>query len=232
MKYIDSHCHLPQTESFSDVFMRAQEYGIVGCVVNSVNESEWNTIAKIANADICGAVGIHPWYVDSASPNWNSELETLLCDNPDLIVGEVGLDKTRDNFATQEKVFTNTLEIAIKYKRTINIHCVHAWDVMLKILKTYKTDLPKVVIHSFDGTQNAIDCGIDLYFSYSPNIANENYKRVRESIQCVPKNRILVESDSSALLPTINAANAILSLRDDITSDDIFNNAKEVFYNG
>ncbi len=234
MKYIDSHCHLPKTESFSDVFTYAQTKGIAGCVLNAVNESDWNQIVNIAseNTKVCGALGIHPWFVNSVSNNWDSDLMTLLANNPKLLVGEIGLYKTHDDFDKQVAIFTRALEIAIKYKRTINIHCVHAWDVMLKILKIYKTDLPKVVIHSFDGTQNALDFDADLYFSYSPNIAHPNYKRIRESVQRVPKNRILVESDSSELLPTINSANEIVSLRGDITSDDIFNNAMGVFYNG
>ncbi len=234
VKIIDSHCHLPKTESFSDVFSCVQNKGVVGCVLNAVNESDWNQIANIAseNKDVCGAIGIHPWESDSVSNDWDSNMDILLRNNPNLIVGEIGLDKTRDNFDAQKAVFIRALEIAIKYKRTINIHCVHAWDEILQIFKSYKKDLPKIVVHSFDGTQNALDFDADLYFSYSPNIANPKFKRVVESVVRVPKNKILVESDSESLLPTITAANSVLSLRDDITADDIYNNAMGVFYNG
>ena len=232
IKIIDSHCHLPKTESFSDVFMRATDKGIVGCVLNSVNESEWTTITANTNSNVIGAIGIHPWVSDSVSSHWDSDLMALLESNPKLLVGEIGLDKTRDNFDVQKNIFIRALEIAVKYKRTINIHCVHAWDEMLNILKSYKPDLPKIVVHSFDGNQNALDFDADLYFSYSPNITNPKFKRLMESVQRVPKNKILVESDSENLLPTITAINGVLSLRNDITANDIYNNALGVFYNG
>ena len=233
-KYLDSHCHLPENEPFGAAFARANNAGIVGCVINSVTEHDWEQIEQIArdNKNVIGCIGVHPWNVDDVSANWMSRMDATLSRNPNLLVGEVGLDKTRDNFAAQERVFISALELAIKHKRTINIHCVHAWDDMLRILKSYRRELPKIIAHSFDGTQNALDLDAELYFSYSPNVANMNYRRMRESVPRVPKNKILVESDDPDLTATITAANGVLSLRDDITADDIFNNATWVFFNG
>lgn len=233
-KYIDSHCHLPNSESFDTVFARANAMGVVGCVLNSVTENDWKQITQIANSNknVIGAVGIHPWHVETASEHWIDNMSDILQDNPNITVGEVGLDKTHENFAAQEKIFIQSLEIAIKYRRVLNLHCVHAWDIMLQILKKYEQELPAIVAHAFDGTQNALDFGDKLYFSYSPNVGNPGYKKVISSVLNVPKNKILVESDSSELLPITDAVNGVLSLRDDITSDDIFNNAMGVFFNG
>ena len=234
LEYIDSHCHIDNEKSFSDAFVRAQQSGVVGCVLNSCSESDWHTIVQLARSyeNVCGAIGVHPWYLDSVTKNMESDLDALLSDNPNLIVGEIGLDKMRDNFSFQEKNFVRQLEIAIKYKRVVNLHCVRAWDVVLKILKSYRDELPKIVVHSFDGTQNAIDFDADLYFSYSPDVANTNYKRVRESVRKVPKDKILVESDSKNYADVITAARGVLDLRDDITSIDVFDNSMGVFFNG
>lgn len=232
-KYIDSHCHLPDTEPFETVFVHANTLGVTGCVVNAVSQSDWTKIANVANnTNIVGCVGIHPWYVESVTHGWDNDVAAILRDNPSLLVGEIGLDKMYDNFATQEKIFIRCLEMAIKYRRTINLHCVHAWDEILKILKTYKSDLPKIVAHSFDGTQNVIDSGIGFYFSYSPNVANTKFKRVAESVSRVPKNKILVESDSDDLLGTIKAADGVCDIRQDVSNNDLFNNAMGVFFNG
>lgn len=233
-KYLDSHCHLPQNEPFGAVFARANNAGVMGCVLNSITEHDWEQIAQIAhdNKNVIGCIGIHPWHIDDVSADWVSRMDTMLSNNPNLLVGEVGLDKTRDNFATQESIFIPALELAIKHKRAINIHCVHAWDEMLRILKSYRGVLPKIIVHSFDGAQNALDFDGDLYFSYSPNVANMNYRRVRESVSRAPKNKILVESDDADMAETITAANAVLALRPDILADDIFNNAMGCFFNG
>ena len=232
LKYTDSHCHLSQTENFSEIFARAQHAGITNCVLNAVTESEWGQVAQISrdNKNVCGCIGIHPFYVETAGPAWDTDLISILNDNPNLMIGEVGLDKTRDNFATQERIFIRALEIAIAHHRTINIHCVHAWDIMLNILKSYGDTLPTIVAHAFDGTENVLNFNADIYFSYSPNVANPNYKRVAASVARVPKNKILVESDSTTLLPTTTAANGVLALRDDISPNDIYNNAMGVFF--
>ena len=232
MLYLDSHCHLP--EPGTDIFAHMKTSGVLGCVVNSVMMSDWTRIATIAstNKNIRGAIGIHPWYVEDAPQNWKYDLIAMLDDNPDLMIGEIGLDKTRDNFLTQEKVFISAIEIAIKYGRTINLHCVHAWERVLEILKTYRGELPRIIAHGFDGTQNAINCDADFYFSYSPKVANPLYKKMRESVLRVPKNKILIESDDTDVSRVILAADGVLNLRTDMSGDDILKNSIGVFFNG
>ena len=83
-----------------------------------------------------------------------------------------------------------------------------------------------------DGTQNAIDFDADIYFSYSPNIANPKYKRMAESVLRVPKNKILIESDSSDLSRVILTARGVSAIRSDVSPDDILQNAKRIFFNG
>lgn len=234
MKTIDAHCHLSNSEPFSELFARAQAMGIVGVVLNSVNQSDWVQIIKIAtdNKNVCGCIGIHPWTVDDITPNWADDMASMFDNNPNLMLGEVGLDKTRPNFSTQERIFIQCLEMAIKYKRVVSVHCVHAWDTMLHILKSYENDLPKIVVHSFDGTQNALWWDKHLYFSYSPNIANPNYAKVISSVASVSPDKILIESDSDTIIPVLKTADTILSMRSDLTSDKIFNNTMGVFFNG
>jgi len=234
MQYIDSHCHLSKNIPFADAFARAREANVFGIVLNSVIMDDWNKIIQITNTNknVCGAIGIHPWHVDSVDANWDKKMLDLLRNNPYLFVGEIGLDKTRNNFAKQISVFVQALEMAIECRRIVNLHCVHAWDEVIKILNKYRPDLPRIVVHSFDGNQNAIDCGLDLYFSYSPNVANNRFKRMAASVERVPRDKILVESDSFNFIDVITATNGVLAHRNDVTSDDIFNNAKKVFFNG
>ncbi len=232
-KYIDAHCHLPNTEPFADVFARANANGIVGCVLNSTVEADWDKIINVSksNKNVAGAIGVHPWYVAGVSPNWANNMRTILNDNLKVSVGEVGLDKTHENFAAQESILIQSLEIAIEYKRVLNLHCVHAWDTVLHILKTYKNELPKIVAHNFDGTENAIDFDENLYFSIGLNATKPNYNKIKLSLGQLPKNKILLESDSTDLMPILDVANMIFNLRPDINADDIYNNAMGVFFN-
>lgn len=234
MRFFDAHCHLPCDRNFSGVFANANTAGVVGCAVNSVVMDDWVHIVDFVthSKNTRGAIGIHPWYVDTVRPTWHAEMCAILDENPDLMVGEIGLDKSRDDFESQEKLFISMVEIAIKYNRTINLHCVHAWDRVLEIFKTYRGKLPTVIAHGFDGNQNAIGFDADMYFSYSPRITNSKHKRARESLLSVPKNKILAESDGDNLLKTVNAASSICTIRADISVDDIFQNSAMVFFNG
>ncbi|MBP5795094.1 MAG: TatD family hydrolase [Alphaproteobacteria bacterium] len=234
MQFIDAHCHLSPDTDFLSAFARANSKGVVGCVVNSVHQYDWGKIAELAvsNTNIRGAIGIHPWIADAAPQNLKSEMSAMLDANPNLIVGEIGMDKTRDNFARQETIFILMLEIAIKYKRIVNLHCVHAWGRVLEIFNTYRNELPPIIAHGFDGTSNAIDFDANLYFSYSPNIANPKYKKVHKSVLRVPKSKILIESDSDDLTNVITAADGLCATRHDISAMDVFHNAQEVFFNG
>ena len=98
--------------------------------------------------------------------------------------------------------------------------------------KSYKNKLPKIVAHGFDGTQNAIGFDENLYFSCGPNISKPNYNKIKITIGELPKNKILLESDSSNLLPILTAAAGLKSLRPEITDADIYNNTMGVFFNG
>lgn len=234
IKYIDSHCHLPKNSDFSDVLARAKLSGVMGCVINAVDASEWNQICDIAskNKNVCGAIGIHPWAINTAHGNWADDIDFILSSNPNLILGEVGIDKTRDDILTQERIFTRQIEIAIKHRRTICLHCVHAWDIVLRVFKTYRRDLPTIIAHAFDGTQNAIDFDTNIYFSYSPNVAMKNFQKMRIGAINTPRDKILIESDSCVLSDVSKSARGVLKMRADITANDIFNNSLGVFFNG
>ena len=114
MRFFDAHCHLPCDRNFSGVFANANTAGVVGCAVNSVVMDDWVHIVDFIthNKNTRGAIGIHPWYVDTVRPTWYAEMCAILDENPDLMVGEIGLDKSRDDFDCQEKLFISLVEIA------------------------------------------------------------------------------------------------------------------------
>ena len=109
---------------------------------------------------------------------------------------------------------------------------MHAWDVVLRILKSYKNALPKIVVHGFDGTENAIGFDENLYFSFGPNILKPNSNKIKLTIGQMPKNKILLESDSADLIPVLPVADVVFATRPDINANDIYNNAMGVFFNG
>uniref|UniRef100_A0A7S4RPG0 TatD related DNase n=1 Tax=Ditylum brightwellii TaxID=49249 RepID=A0A7S4RPG0_9STRA len=117
----------------------------------AVSQSDWITTLNYASTSkhILPGLGVHPWYLDSLSPNYLQDLEMLLKQHPNAIVGEIGLCKVAKFIRTypdgktaaltlQRKVFQEQLQLAAKLKRPTSVHCVKSHGVLLSILKEMK----------------------------------------------------------------------------------------------
>lgn len=196
MKYIDAHCHI-----LTDAQMRdATAHGVVGFIVNATRPVDWGVVIDMARCDnVYGAIGVHPWFVSDLSDGWDYELINALAMHPNLMVGEIGLDKNRPNLELQENVFCRQLQIAHDLGRVAHIHCVGAWGKMINILRT--VDLPPaLVFHAFSGAPELVSELTDMgaYFSFGAEICNEKHVRARAAVASGPISRILVESDDAA----------------------------------
>ncbi len=228
-KYIDAHCHYV-----------ADAIGVVaGFVYNSAQPSDWaRAIAASRATGGAGAIGVHPWYVDELSPDWATQMVRVLRDNPTLMVGEIGLDRARGNIDTQMPVFLRQLEIAHELNRTVHIHCVRAWDVMLKVFATRRPLPPAIIIHGgVPGADivRAVMQHTNAYFSY----AAVRSDKIAVSISATPIDRILVESDAAspavarAILPrTVEQIATLLGQDVHAMAETIYNNSYGVITHG
>lgn len=135
------------------------------------------------------AVGIHPWMAEKEA------FDEAIFDNA-VAIGEIGLDFACDvNHDTQEQIFRVQLTQAEKRNLPVILHCVRAFEPMMKILTEYH--LRAVIFHGFIGSvqqaKRAIDTG--YYLSFGPN-AFRSPKTVA-TLQFVPENRLFAETDDS-----------------------------------
>lgn len=94
------------------------------------------------------SIGIHPW--DSDIEISFTEFEKLIKDANCLAIGECGLDKLKGpNIETQKQVLILQLELAIKYNKPVIIHCVKAFDELIKICKSYLNKIT-IIIHGYN----------------------------------------------------------------------------------
>jgi len=94
--------------------------------------------------------------------NWEQKsrtLELIIQQEKKLQIGEVGFDRRfleKINLENQTNFFLQCLNIAIKYNRSLFIHCVRYKGLMVDILTKYKNQLEKselkVLWHGFDGS--------------------------------------------------------------------------------
>lgn len=188
MKYIDSHCHLS-----SDTHICG-----VGAIYNAVQPSDWRAITSAIddNSDIFGAVGIHPWHISSVYNGWDADLTDLLMGYPELMLGEIGLDKHWPDMDAQIAALNIQLNIAHKLNRGVCLHCVGAWDKLLFLLKQNQNELPRFILsHGYTGpvadTEKLSD-RYNMYFSYGPRDLINPVRLI-----ATPLDRILAETDSN-----------------------------------
>ena len=179
--YVDAHCHLlKETE-----FQNAHLVGINRILVNSAHFTDWDQVQKLP--DVIASIGIHPWYVNEASDDWEECMEKYLQTNLNLQIGEIGLDKLKPDFAKQKHVFLTQLKLAQKYNRIASVHCVKAWGERMPLLRSFKKNT-RLLFHGFSGDKIVVGFLADSQSYFS--VHND------KKIPLIPSDKLLIESDA------------------------------------
>jgi len=204
----DHHCHLQDPKIFPllhQALSNAKQNDICRFICCGTGEDDWPEVLDLSKKykQIIPAIGIHPWFVEKISPNWQTRIETFLSENPECMVGEIGLDIyfCKETIEKQKSLFEIQLQIGQKYNRQVSIHNVRASHLLLPILKKYQD--VKILLHSYSGTTETTKEFIEMsnvYFSFSGTILNSS-KKLGKNIEIFPIERILLETDSPDLLP-------------------------------
>ncbi len=235
--YIDAHCHLKNICNYSDDLEKLISQGICGFICNAENPDNWDNILTLTQQynNVYGCVGVHPWCIGSLQDDWVRDMQELLNKNSRLMIGEVGLDKNYPDLELQESIFMAQLELAIELNRPIHIHCVGAWDKMLRILKTYKGC---VELHAFSASDEILKQLLkkdNVFFSYSAAVLDSGRQKLLEVVKNTPADRILVESDTKSPLIIIDIVKRIADIKSvavDKIADTIYKNSLRLIENG
>lgn len=205
---LDAHNHLQEevlAPHLPGVLQRARQAGVSCQLVNGTHEGDWAQVRELArqHPGIIPCFGLHPWFVRERSARWLEVLEEFLTSTPSA-VGEIGLDRwieDRDEPA-QEQVFIAQLQLARRLERPVMIHCLKAWGWFLDILQREPLP-PGLLIHAYGGAPDIIPklATRGAFFSFGGSVLDERKLRARKSLQAVPLDRLLVETDAPALLP-------------------------------
>ncbi len=207
--FFDTHCHL-QDKRFGPgldaVIDRALKAGVTHMVTCGTEESDWGAVLELANHRSCviPLLGLHPWFIQSASPEWCRSLERQVEEHP-VGIGECGLDFALAAFdrEAQESAFRAQLQLARAANRPISIHCRKAWERLEAILREIGIPEAGAVIHSFSGsTEVALQLQrLGLHISFSCSLANPTNKRASKVVQAISLDHLLFETDAPDIPP-------------------------------
>ncbi|WP_020589976.1 TatD family hydrolase [Desulfobacter curvatus] len=207
--FIDVHTHLHDPriiENTPDIVLRAQDAGLETIATCATMEENFGITVQLSEkfSSVVPCLGIHPWFLDTLSPDWAQNLGQWLEKIP-AGVGETGLDfmdKDADR-DLQLEVFKTHLAFACDLNRPINIHIRKAWDAIVKILKHHGPLAAGGVIHSYSGSADLIPVleRFNLHISFSGSVTRPNAKKVGQALKAVSLDRIVFETDTPDIVP-------------------------------
>lgn len=154
---------------------------------------------------IYGALGIHP----SETANLNEELFLKLreqCRHKKCVaVGEIGLDYywQEPERNTQKKWFARQLRLAKELRLPVVIHSRDAAMDTIEIMKEEHAEEIGGVIHCFSYTKETAEIFLKMgfYIGIGGVVTFKNAKKLKEAVEYIPMERIVVETDSPYLAP-------------------------------
>ena len=207
---IDSHCHLdhaPLLDNLNDILNRSKEVGIKKLLTICTTLESFKNIENILTIDdmIYGTFGIHPHETENNDVSKITIIESIK-KNPKLIgVGETGLDFYYNHSKKNKQIdsFKKHIEAAIEINIPIIVHSRNAEEETFNILNEYKKHKPKILMHCFTGTYKFYKQmeELDSYFSASGIITFNSSIELQNTFSKIPKNKLLVETDSPFLAP-------------------------------
>ena len=207
---IDSHCHLdhePLYQNIEEVISRSKSIGITKLLTICTSLDSFENIKKIINLDpmIYGTFGIHPHDADKNLISKAKIVEFSKYSKKIIGIGETGLDfyYNNSNKENQIKSFINHIEACLDLKKPLIVHSRNAEKETFDILDAYKNTDIKILMHCFTGSQNFANKLLDLnsYFSASGIITFKNSSELRDTFSYIPKDKIIIETDSPFLAP-------------------------------
>ncbi len=135
--------------------------------------------------------GVHPW---DAGHGDIAATEAAI-GHIDAI-GEIGLDYAcKVERTAQQRIFEAQLELAERNGLPVILHCVRAFEPVMKTLAEYR--LPAVIFHGFIGSREqmrqAVGAGYYLSFGERTFASPKTIEAMRE----IPKGRMFLETDDS-----------------------------------
>ena len=207
---IDSHCHLDHEPLFSninEVIRRSKEIGVNKILTISTNLKSFENIKKIIEIDsiIYGTIGIHPHESSKDIVNSNYLVENANKHKKIIGIGETGLDFYYENSKKNDQIdsFIKHIEASISLNCPLIVHSRNAEQETFEILKKYKNNNIKILMHCFTGSKEFAKklMDLDVYFSASGIITFKNSVDLQETFKFINKDRILIETDSPFLAP-------------------------------
>lgn len=215
----DNHTHLeisdgaPGSElDYREHLDRASSVGVKGVVQvgTDLETSRWSAMIAEREPRVLAAVAVHPNETPALAEAGTlaaalDELDALAAQPRVRAIGETGLDFFRTGESgrdAQLDAFEAHISIAKNHGLALQIHDRDAHQAVMETL--IRVGAPeKTVFHCFSGDAEMARFCADQgwYISFSGTVTFKNAATLRDALEAIPRDRILVETDAPYLTP-------------------------------
>ncbi|HON17849.1 MAG TPA: TatD family hydrolase [Salinivirgaceae bacterium] len=209
---IDTHAHLylPQFDhDRNDIISRSREAGIKAILLPNIDMASSKALWAMCR-DFPGycypMAGLHPTNVGHDYKLQLSEIKKMLSTKTIIAIGETGIDLYWDTstYEIQVEAFSIQIEWALENRLPIVIHARQSLPQIFDVLDRYKDSGLRGVFHCFSGepkdVEKIVEMDMYMYFGIGGVVTFKN-GNLDKTIELIPKERILVETDSPYLAP-------------------------------
>jgi TatD DNase family protein len=199
---IDTHAHIGREEA-GEMLVRARSAGVDRVIVIGTTIAGARDALEIAeqHEGVFASLGIHPHEAGGEEPDRLEELRPLLGHPRAVAVGETGLDHYRDYAPhdAQATLFDRQLALARDTQKPVVVHTRAAEADTVERLKGFDGT---IVLHCFS-SPSLLQFALArrCYVSFGGNLTYKNAYDLRAAARAVPRDRLLVETDSPYLAP-------------------------------
>ena len=208
---VDSHCHLDRLNfdelglSLEQVLENARAKKVEHFLCVSVTLDQFpGMLEKVQNfPDVSVSCGVHP--LGQKDVLDKARLLTLANNDKVVAIGETGLDYyySKDTHQVQKDSFAGHIDVANELNKPLIIHTRDAKQDTLDIMRAHNAEKCGGVLHCFtedwEMAKQALDLG--FYISISGIVTFRNASALREVVEKIPLDRLLIETDSPYLAP-------------------------------
>ena len=200
-------------DSFDDdrdeVLQRAAAAGVARIIVTGSSRDSNSRAVELARAwpgVLYATAGVHPHHAADYDAETDSQIRSLAQAGDVVAIGECGLDYFR-NFSprhAQLAAFRAQLQIATETGLPVFLHQRDAHDDFVEVLEPALPSLSRAVAHCFTGEHESLReyLAMGLWIGITGWICDERRgAHLKEIVDVVPDDRLLIETDAPYLLP-------------------------------
>lgn len=213
MRLFDTHAHIGLIDEDPIeqllIVQEARQESVAGIVsiCNNINDF-FDVHGNLKTAShVYHAVGVSPSEVTHPGRDWESRIEEGVRLERVIAIGETGLDYFRKfgDRDSQIELFLLQLDIARRLNLPVIVHNRDAGTDVLQILRE-RIPPRGAILHCYSEdwafAKKAMD--LNVYVSFAGNLTYRNARNLHETAKNLPSDRILIESESPFMVPSVH----------------------------